>query len=247
MLFSNQVAIVTGSSRGLGRHIALSLAEEGANIILVYHENQDKAVQVKREIESMGQRALVLQADVSSEPDVQNMVNRTVSEFSRIDILINNAGVSSDAMSWKFPTDSWHHVIEVNLTGPFLCTKHVLPVMRPQSSGRIINIASVVGQTGNVGTSAYSASKSGLIGLTKTVAREVASRGITVNALALGYFDEGMLRTLPATIREDLLARIPIGRFGSVSELTWAIRFLSAPQAAYITGQVININGGFYI
>jgi 3-oxoacyl-[acyl-carrier protein] reductase len=244
MLYSNQVAIVTGASGGLGRHIALSLASDGASVVCTYRTNQEKAETVKTDIEQIGGTALAIQADVRSESDIEALINQTLERFSRTDILINNAGISLDGISWKYPLETWQQIIEVNLTGVFLCTKHVLPQMRKQEYGRILNITSVVSQAGVPGASAYAASKSGLNGFTKSVAREVVSKNITVNALALGYFDEGMLYTIPPEILDVIRESIPLKRFGRVEELTWAVRFLCAPQASYITGQVININGG---
>lgn len=247
MLLTGKVALLTGSSGGLGRPIALSLASDGAQIGLVYNKNQDAAEMLKKEIAAMGGKAIAIKADISSEPDVEHLVHDMLDCFSKIDVLINNAGVSLDGISWKLPKETWQQVLDVNLTGAFLCAKHVLPTMRAQQFGRIVNVTSVVGQMGMPGTAAYTASKAGLIGLTKTLAQEVANKNITVNALALGYFDGGMLRTVPPTILEQLLKDIPLGRFGTMDELTWAIRFLCAPQAGYITGEVLNLNGGIYM
>jgi 3-oxoacyl-[acyl-carrier protein] reductase len=247
MPLRDQVAIVTGGSRGLGRHIALALAREGAHVVLAYARHDDLAHQVRQEIEALGRRALAIRADVAAEADVQAMVERSLGEFRRIDMLVNNAGVSIDGVSWKLSQDDWQRVIDVNLTGAFLCMKHVLPAMRERQYGRIVNIASVVGQTGVAGTAAYAASKSALFGLTKTIAREVARRGITVNALALGYINEGMLHTLPPEQRDRLLEAIPMGRFGEASDVTSAVRFLCGPEAGYITGAILSINGGYYM
>ncbi len=247
MLLADKVALVTGSSGGLGRHIALSLAREGAHVGLVYHEHRAAAEALQQDIEAGGQQALVIQADVASEPEVERMVQAVLERFGTIDVLINNAGISLDGVSWKLPKEAWQQVLDVNLTGTFLCAKHVLPTMRARQWGRIVNVTSVVGQRGVPGTAAYAASKAGLIGLTKTLAREVATKHITVNALALGYFDAGLLRTVPEPVLAQLVKDIPVGRFGSMDELTWAIRFLCAPQASYMTGEVLNLNGGYYM
>lgn len=247
MILEGKVALVTGSSGGLGRYIALSLANDGAQVGLVYNKNSEAAEMLKKDIEAIGREAIIVQADVSSEPDVQRMVQEMLGRFSTIDVLINNAGISLDGISWKLSKENWQQVLDVNLTGAFLCAKHVLPTMRAQQFGRLVNITSVVGQMGMPGTAAYSASKAGLIGLTRTLALEVANKNITVNALALGYFDTGMIKTVPSGVLEQLLRDIPVGRLGSMKELTWAVRFLCAPQAGYITGEVLNLNGGIYM
>lgn len=247
MRLDGQVAIVTGGSRGLGRHISRALAEAGAHVAIVFQQQLERAEQVRDEIRSAGGRADVFRADVSCEDDVEGMVARVSDQLSRIDVLVNNAGISTSGISWKLELEDWRRVLDVNASGTFLCIKHVLPFMRSQGTGRIINIVSVVGQTGMPGTAAYSASKAAVIGLTKTIAREVANKGITVNALALGYFEEGLLYTIPTEHRAKILEQIPLGRFGDPSELTWIVRALCAPEAAYITGSVVNVNGGFYM
>jgi len=248
MNLKGKSALLTGSSGGLGWHMALSLASDGAKIGLMYNKNRDAAEMLKKEIETVvGGEAIVMQADVSCELDVQRAVQEMSAKFSSIDVLINNAGISLDGISWKLSKEAWQQVLDVNLTGAFLCAKHVLPMMRSQQFGRIVNVTSVVGQMGMPGTSAYAASKAGLIGLTKTLAREVANKKITVNALALGYFDGGMLKNVSTDVLDQVLKDIPVGRLGNMDELCWAIRFLCAPQSGYMTGEVLNLNGGIYM
>lgn len=247
MRFKDKVVIVTGSSRGLGKAIALSFAREGCNVVVNYLKSKDAAEEVIKNIESVGRRAIAIQADVSDEEQVQDMVEITLKEFEKIDILINNAGIHRDTTVWKMDKEMWDEVINVNLTGVFNCTKHVLKYMREQKSGKIVMISSVVGQVGAFGASNYSASKAGIIGFTKTVAKEVVRVGITVNAVALGYIDVGMGQRLSQEMKSTLLQQIPMGRFGRPEEVTQTVLFLASEDASYITGQVININGGYYL
>lgn len=247
MILKNKIAIITGSSRGLGRVIATELAREGARVVINYLKNEDAAKEVSREIQALGSEALVIKADVSLEQDAKKLVDATLTKFGTVDILVNNAGISKDAVSWKMDSSVWDEVIKTNLYGVFNCSKAVLPHMREKKQGRIINISSVVGQMGVVGTSSYTASKAGIIGLTKTIAKEVANRGITVNTLVLGYIKEGMLLTLPKNIQDIILSQIPLGRFGEPIEVAKSVLFLCSDGAGYITGQAININGGIYV
>lgn len=242
-----RVAIVTGASGGLGQVLATELGKAGACVVVHYCTNEPGASHVADQVVAGGGKAIKARADVANESEVEAMVRLTLDTFGRVDILINNAGVSRDAMAWKMEQATWSQVMEVNLTGAFLCTRAALPVMRKQEWGRIINISSIVAQTGMAGTAAYTASKAGLIGLTKTIAREVARKGITVNCLALGYFSAGLMLTLPPDVQQAILVKIPMGRLGDPQELVHAVRFLCDERAAYVTGQVLSLNGGLYM
>ena len=247
MNLKDKVTIVTGSSRGLGKAIALSFAREGCNLVVNYNKSKDEAEKIVRNITSMGCRAIAVQADVSDEKQVVKMVDTAINHFKKIDILVNNAGIHIDSTVWKMDQEMWDKVIKINLNGVFYCTKHVVKHMRETRCGKIVNISSVVGQTGGFGTANYSASKAGVIGFTKTIAKEVALRGITVNCVALGYIDIGMGSDLPQDMKDHLVKQIPIGRFGKPEEVTQTVLFLASEGANYITGQVININGGCYL
>ena len=239
---TEKVAIVTGASRGIGRAAALALAVEGAKVVVNYARSSDAAEVVVKEINESGGEAIALQADVSKAEEVDNLLKQTLEKFSRIDILVNNAGITRDSLLLRMKPEDWQAVIDLNLTGVFLCTRAVSKVMLKQKSGRIINIASVAGQMGNPGQANYSAAKAGAIGFTKTVAKELASRGITVNAVAPGFITTDMTKELKS---EEILKFIPLGRYGKPEEVAGTIRFLAAdPAAAYITGQVFNVDGG---
>ncbi len=238
-----QVAIVTGASRGIGRAIALALATEGAKVVVNYARSSTAAEEIVATITADGGQALALQADVSHADQVEKLISGTLEAFGRIDILVNNAGITRDTLLLRMKLEDWQAVIDLNLTGVFLCTKAVAKGMLKQRSGRIINIASVAGQMGNPGQANYSAAKAGVIGFTKTVAKELASRGVTVNAVAPGFIATDMTGDLPNT--EDILKFIPLGRFGKPEDIAGMVRFLAAdPAAAYITGQVFNVDGG---
>ena len=245
--YSDQIAVVTGASRGLGRHIAIYLAQMGINVVFTYKSRGDQAKLVYEDIISKGGQCKYYQLDVTKDKQVEDFFNLLSKDYTHIDILINNAGISIDGLSWKLSSEDWQSVIDTNLKGPFLCSKFVLPFMRANHYGRIINITSVVAECGVPGASAYGASKAGVIGLTRSIAREVAQKGITVNALALGYFNEGLLYSIDQETLNVLKEQIPMKRFGEIDELLWAINFLCAPQAGYITGEVININGGYFV
>ena len=242
----DKVCIITGSSRGIGKGIATAFAKEGANIVISFRSQEDAAKETAEEIvEKYDAEVEIVKADVSKEEEVVEIVERTRKRFGTVDILVNNAGVHKDSVVWKMDKNVWEEVISTNLTGIFLCTKHVVPIMREKSWGRIVNISSVAGQIGLFGAGNYSASKSGLFGFTKTVAREVANRNITVNCVAFGYIETGMNLRLPGEIRQKVLQEIPMRRFGKVEEVSGPIVFLCTDEAAYITGQIIHINGGY--
>jgi len=241
-LLQNKVAIITGASRGIGRAIALELATQGASVVVNYANSSAAAKKVVEEITSAGGNAIALQADISQSEQVEALVSATLEKFSRIDILVNNAGITRDTLLLRMKLEDWQAVIDLNLTGVFLCTRAVSKILLKQRSGRIINIASVAGQMGNPGQANYSAAKAGVIGFTKTVAKELASRGITVNAVAPGFIATDMTSNLNA---EDILKYIPLGRYGQPEDIAGMVRFLAAdPAAAYITGQVFNVDGG---
>ncbi|BCL37179.1 3-oxoacyl-[acyl-carrier-protein] reductase [Nostoc sp. MS1] len=237
-----QVAVVTGASRGIGRAIALELANYGATVVVNYASSSTAADAVVAEITNAGGEAIALQADVSQVDQVDNLINTAIDKFKRIDILVNNAGITRDTLLLRMKPEDWQAVIDLNLTGVFLCTRAVSKLMLKQRSGRIINITSVAGQMGNPGQANYSAAKAGVIGFTKTVAKELASRGITVNAVAPGFIATDMTSNLKA---EGILQYIPLGRYGQPEEIAGMVRFLAAdPAATYITGQVFNVDGG---
>ncbi len=239
---TGQTAIVTGASRGIGRCVALALAEAGAEVVVNYARSADAAEAVVAEILEAGGQAYALKADVAEEHAVEAMVNTVLERSGRIDVLINNAGITRDGLLMRMKTDDWQAVINLNLTGVFLCTRAVTRTMLKQKSGRIINITSVVGLMGNAGQANYAAAKAGVVGLTRSAAKEMASRGITVNAVAPGFIATDMTKNLDA---EGILAAIPLGRFGNPEQVAGAVRFLAAdPAAGYITGQVLQVDGG---
>lgn len=237
-----KVAIVTGASRGIGRATALALAAEGASVVVNYASSSTAADEVVAEIVNNGGSAIALKADVSKAEEVDQMIEATLEKYGRIDVLVNNAGITRDTLLLRMKLEDWQAVIDLNLTGVFLCTRAVSKVMLKQKSGRIVNITSVAGQMGNAGQANYSAAKAGVIGFTRTVARELASRGITVNAVAPGFIATDMTSDLNA---EPILKMIPLGRYGQPEEIAGMVQFLAAsPAASYITGQVLNVDGG---
>ena len=240
-----QVALVTGASRGIGAVIAQRLAREGAKVAVNYQASADAAARVVADINAAGGQAVSLAGDVSQEAEAQALVKETVAQWGRIDILVNNAGITRDRLLLRMTAQDWDEVLQVNLRGAFLCTKFVMPQLIRQRSGRIVNISSVIGLSGNPGQANYAAAKAGLIGFTKATAREVASRNITVNALAPGFIDSGgMVAEMAEEARQQVLTRIPMERFGSAEDVAAAVAFLCGPGAGYITAQVITVDGG---
>ncbi len=244
MKLKDRVAIVTGASRGIGHTIALELAKRGASIIVNYNASADAAQEVVAAIAETGQRALAFKADVSQPGEGDAMVKAAVDQFGKIDILVNNAGIARDTMIMMMKEEDWDAVINTNLKGAWNCSKSVVKGMIRKRYGRIINIASVSGIAGQAGNINYSASKAGMIGLTKSLAREVAGRQITVNAIAAGLIDAGMSVQIPAAIRPQLDSMIPLGRWGTTEDVAYAVAFLASDEASYITGQVLNVDGG---
>lgn len=237
-----KVAVVTGASRGIGRATALALAMEGANVVVNYASSQAAAEQVVADIEALGNGAIAIAGDVSKADQVDHLIAATLEKWGQVDVLVNNAGITRDTLLLRMKPEEWQAVIDLNLTGVFLCTKAISKIMLKQKSGRIINITSVAGQMGNPGQANYSAAKAGVIGFTKTVAKELATRGITVNAVAPGFIATDMTNDLKS---DEILKFIPLGRYGQPEEIAGMIRFLAAdPAAAYITGQVMNVDGG---
>ncbi|MBO9997455.1 MAG: 3-oxoacyl-[acyl-carrier-protein] reductase [Cyanobacteria bacterium SID2] len=237
-----KVAIVTGGSRGIGRATVLALAAEGAKVVVNYASSSTAAEEVVQQIQDMGGEAIAVQADVSKADQVDALIKATTDKWGQIDVLVNNAGITRDTLLLRMKPEDWQAVIDLNLTGVFLCTRAVSKLMLKKKTGRIINIASVAGQMGNPGQANYSAAKAGVIGFTKTVAKELASRGVTVNAVAPGFIETDMTEGLQA---EEILKFIPLGRYGKAEEVAGLIRFLAAdPAAAYITGQTMNVDGG---
>jgi 3-oxoacyl-[acyl-carrier protein] reductase len=240
---AGQVAVVTGASRGIGRAVAIALAVAGAQVVVNYARSSTAADEVVAEIVAAGGSAVAIQADVSQADQVDGLINGTLEKFGRVDVLVNNAGITRDTLLLRMKLEDWQAVIDLNLTGVFLCTRAVAKIMLKQRSGRIINIASVAGQMGNPGQANYSAAKAGVIGFTKTVAKELASRGITANAVAPGFIETDMTDDLGNT--DEIRKFIPLGRFGQPEDIAGMVRFLAAdPAAAYITGQVFNVDGG---
>lgn len=244
MKLAGKAALVTGASRGIGREIALELARQGANVAVNYAGSAAKAEEVVAEIKQMDRDAFAIQCDVSNSDDVANMIKETIDRFGRIDILVNNAGITRDNLLMRMKEDEWDAVLNTNLKGVFLCTKAVTRQMMKQRSGRIINISSVVGASGNPGQANYVAAKAGVIGLTKTSAKELASRGITVNAVAPGFITTEMTDQLTDELKQEMLKNIPLAQFGEPKDIANAVAFLASDESRYITGQTIHVNGG---
>ncbi len=242
--FKGKSAIVTGASRGIGREIALLLAKEGARVAVNYSGSKDKADEVVQLITAAGGEAFAIQADVSDADSVKKMVDQTVETFGSIDILVNNAGITKDNLLMRMKEDEWDDVMSINLKGVFLCTKGVTRQMMRQRAGKIVNVASIVGVSGNPGQANYVAAKAGVIGFTKTAAQELASRNINVNAVAPGFITTDMTDALSEEVKNQMLAMIPLGKLGSPEDVAKTVMFLLSDDAAYITGQTIHIDGG---
>ena len=247
MSLEQRVALVTGASRGIGEVIAVTLARQGAKVAVNYHTGADRAARVVSTIEEAGGEALAIGADVSVQAEVEALVARTIEQWGGVDILVNNAGITRDKLLLRMTAEDWDQVINVNLRSAFLCTRTVLPHMVRKRYGRIVNISSVVGVSGNAGQANYAASKAGMIGFTKAVAREVASRNITVNALTPGYITTDMVGRLSEEVQKAILSRIPMNRFGTPEAVAEAVCFLASDGAGYITGQALGIDGGLAI
>jgi 3-oxoacyl-[acyl-carrier protein] reductase len=243
-MLTGKIAVVTGASRGIGRQIALTLAEKGATVIVNYNGSAAKAEEVVSEIQAAGGQAEAVQCNVSDFEKAAEFMNYVVKKYGRVDILVNNAGITRDNLLMKMSEEDFDAVINTNLKGAFNCIRHISRQMLKQRSGRIINIASVSGVLGNAGQANYSASKAGVIGMTKSVARELASRGITVNAIAPGFVDTEMTQVLADNVKEAAVEQIPMKRFGSTKDIANTVAFLASEEAGYITGQVICVDGG---
>lgn len=242
----DKVAVITGASRGIGRSIALALASEGARIV-AFDLDMVETEKVTAEISALGVDALAVQGNVTVAADTERLMDAAMEKFGRIDILVNNAGITRDGLLMRMKDEDWDAVLSVNLKGAFLCSRAASRFMAKQRSGRIINIASVVGQMGNAGQANYCASKAGLMGLTKSNARELAKRNVTVNAVAPGFIATAMTDALPEKTRQELAAQIPLERLGSAEDIANVVVFLASERSGYITGQVIGVNGGMYM
>ena len=244
MLLDGKTALVTGASRGIGRAVALCLAAEGARVAINYAGNVKAAEEVKASVEAAGGMAILCQADIADSAAVEAMIADVVKEFGAIDILVNNAGITRDTLLMRMKDEDFAKVLDTNLKGVFYCTKAVSKLMMKKRSGRIVNMASVVGLVGNAGQTNYAAAKAGVIGFSKSAAKELASRGITVNVVAPGFIGTDMTAGLPESVKEKMLTDIPLGRMGEPEDVANAVLFLASDQASYITGQVVNVDGG---
>lgn len=238
--------LLIGSSGGLGKHILKGMADAGYNLALHYHDNEEHLTESISEIKDSGIMFSTYKADITSESEVAELAAKVKKDFGTIDVLINNAGLSLNGVTWKLSLESWNKVLGVNLTGPFLCSKHVLPIMREGGFGRIIFMSSVVPQIGVPGTSAYAATKAGLGGLCKTISKEVVKNNITANLISLGYFEAGLLYQIPEDIRNQIKETIPKKEFGSPKDVVECILYMCGDHAGYLTGQTINLNGGLF-
>ncbi len=240
----SKVALITGATRGIGKQISLTLAKEGYNIALNYRTENNELEDLKKQIENLNVKCLPVKGDVSSYEDCENMTKQIIENFGQIDVLVNNAGITKDTLLLRMKKEDFESVIDVNLVGTFNMTKNVAGYMMKARSGRIINISSVVGIAGNAGQSNYSASKAGIIGFTKSLAKELASRNILVNAVAPGYIETDMTNVLSDSVKENILNTIPLRKVGKAEDVANVVKFLASDESSYITGQVINIDGG---
>jgi 3-oxoacyl-[acyl-carrier protein] reductase len=247
MNLRDQVALVTGAGRGIGRAIAVRLAREGAKVVVNYSKSADAAAEVVDEITGLGGDAVAVRADVAIAAEVDALVSAAKQRFERVDVLVCNAGVTRDKLILRMTEEDWDAVVDTNLKGAFLCAKAVAPGMVKQRSGVIVNVGSVVGKVGGAGQSNYSASKAGIVGLTKSLAKELGSRNIRVNAVAPGFIDTEMTETLKADYREAILKQIPMGRFGTAGDVAAVVAFLCSPDSAYVHGEVISMDGGLFM
>ena len=247
MRLSGRVALVTGGSRGIGRAICEALADAGAAVAINYQGSERAAREVAREIAEAGGVADIFQADVSQREEVQRMKKQVLARFGRVDLLVNNAGITRDRTFVRMDEEAWAAVLSVNLNGVFYCTKAFLDGMVERRYGRIVHISSIVGQTGNYGQANYAAAKAALLGLTKTLAKELATKGITVNAVAPGFIETEMVAAVPEETRGKIVKQIPMGRLGTAQEVAKGVVFLLSDDASYITGQTLNVNGGMYV
>lgn len=243
-MLENKVALVTGAGRGIGREIALTLAEYGADVIVNYNGSEERAKAVAAEIGEKGRKAVVMKANVSDADEVAALFEQSLKEFGRVDILVNNAGITKDNLILKMSEQEYDAVVDTNMKGAFLCMKQAAKLMLKQRSGRIINIASISGIIGNAGQVNYCAAKAGMIGMTKALARELGSRSVTVNAVAPGFIETEMTDVLPQQVKDGMLAQIPLKRAGQAKDVAEAVAFLASEGAAYITGQTLQVNGG---
>lgn len=246
MSLTGKIAVVTGSAQGIGQAIAITLAQDGADVV-VADLNADRCEETVARIKALGRQAMAVSVNVGDWDQVKSMIDRVLKDWKQIDVLVNNAGITRDGLLLRMKEEDWQSVLQVNLTGTFFCVKAVVPTMSRQRSGRIVNIASIVGAIGNIGQANYSASKAAVIGLTKTVAREYASRNLTVNAVAPGFIDTAMTQDLSADTKEALLKQIPLNRLGQSSDIADAVSFLCSEKAGYITGHVLHVNGGMHM
>lgn len=243
-MLKGKCAVITGASRGIGKCIATKFAKEGANVVINYRNNEEEALKVKQELEDLGSQVLVVKADVSELEQAENLIKEAKKEFGRVDILVNNAGITKDNLIIRMKAEDFDSVIKTNLKGAFNCLKAVTPIMLKQKYGKIVNMASVVGVVGNPGQVNYCASKAGLIGMTKSLAKEIGSRNITVNAIAPGFIDTDMTKILSDDQKKKILSQIPLNKFGNVEDIANVALFLGSENSNYITGQVIHVDGG---